>query len=82
MIFEVLLNIIAAPFLFLFSAIPEINFNIPANIGLQLNNLFLMLKYFIPFSTVIQILSLSFAITNWRIIWNIANRIWDALPFT
>ncbi len=81
MIFEILITIISKPFLLLFRMIPSLSINIPIETSQGISNLILMLKVFVPFDTIFQILSIQIIIINWRIIYSIINKIWQSIPF-
>ena len=82
MILEGIFTALLAPLDWLLALIPSIELNFPAGIGNIIANIFLTVKLFVPWNTVVSIFTIHFGITNWRIIWNVVQRIWDALPFT
>lgn len=55
---------------------------IPSNIFSALDYLGDLSAYFLPISDIALIFGFMLAITNWRLIYSIVMRIWDALPLT
>jgi len=82
LILQALLEMVLLPWVFLMDIVPTFTMNIPPGVGVLIRNIFLTVKAFVPWSTVVSIFTINFSITNWRIIWNVIQRVWDALPFT
>jgi len=82
MILEALINLMLLPVSIGLNALPILDFNIPLDIPIKIAEMFKMVSGFLPFDDVIKILSLQFMITNWRLVWNVVQRVWDALPLT
>ena len=80
MITEGILNILAYIPNLLLDSIDAISISIPDNIFNGLNSIFSCLGYVFPVSGLLVILSLSFLIKNFQIIWSLILRIKSFIP--
>lgn len=55
---------------------------IPSNIFSALDYLGDLSAYFLPITDIALIFGFTLAFTNWRLIYSVVMRIWDALPLT
>lgn len=80
MITEGILNILAFLPNLLLDSMKEISISIPENIFDGLNSIFGCLGFVFPISGLLIILSLSFLIKNFQIIWSLILRIKSFIP--
>ena len=80
MITEGILNILAFLPNLLLDSMGEISISIPENIFDGLNSIFGCLGFVFPVSGLLVILSLSFLIKNFQIIWSLILRIKSFIP--
>ena len=84
MITQAIINFFINIFVYIVDLLPESlsGISIPSNIFSALDYLGELSAYFLPIADIALIFGFMLAITNWRLIYSIVMRIWDALPLT
>lgn len=67
---------------FVLNLFPDIDMTVPVDIASTIGEWIQASSIIFPINDVIAILTISFAITNFRILYNTFFKIWKALPLT
>lgn len=83
MIIELIFKSIFGIFKFFLSLIPSFDFiSIPQDVFDTFNHIVCLVSYFVPVKDLAIVFTSFIAFTNFRFIYSIVMRLWDALPFT
>lgn len=82
MIIEAILNLVKSLIMGILSLLPTLNATgIPNDLLNGFASVIYGVSYFFPVADVLIMLAISFAITNFHIIWRLIQRVYDAIPF-